>query len=261
MAPFGYLAFAIWAILPTRHPERRARTFQTVHKRAFGMLHDYLRVLGLLDSDPRAVTGTLPDEPCVLVANHITYTDVTLTMASVGPCTTIVTPRIYNMRMVRPFLRASGYFPGSSGGPEELARVIHDATDRLHAGHHVLFFPEGTRAPEGAMGRFGRLAFEVAIQAGAPIVPIAIEADPVWLSKEHPISSPPDGTPNLRLHILDAIRASDQPNADFPACSRQLRTIVEDLIRARLGLDAPSSPGLSGATHHTTTRTQGAHVL
>jgi putative phosphoserine phosphatase/1-acylglycerol-3-phosphate O-acyltransferase len=57
-------------------------------------------------------------------------------------------------------------------GDPQLA--LKPAVDALRAGRSVVIAPEGTRSPDGKLGRFKLGAFHLARQVGVPIVPIVI---------------------------------------------------------------------------------------
>jgi 1-acyl-sn-glycerol-3-phosphate acyltransferase len=53
-------------------------------------------------------------------------------------------------------------------------RSIERAKERIQGGDSVLLFPEGTRTRDGKMLPFKKGGFHLAIDAGAPIVPVAL---------------------------------------------------------------------------------------
>ena len=234
LAPFGYLAFAIYTLLPTRDPDARARRLQRVMGFAFGRMHDFLRWGRLVDFDPRKVDGRVPDEPCVLVANHPTLTDVSAIIASIGEVATAVKPSVYRSFMAHPLLAASAQFEGV--GAAGVSRVIDDAIDRLSRGFRVLVFPEGTRSPARGLGPFARVPFEVACRARVPVVPIAIFADPPWLTKQRGFWDPPPSLPRLRVRVLTPVYPKD-----YAFSSRTLRSVVDAQLRSELEIE-PESP-------------------
>lgn len=246
LAPFGYAAFALWCLLPTKTPERRARMLQAIMRRAFTFMHDSLRRLGLLEFDPRKViVPPLGGRACVLVANHPSLCDVTSIMSVMPNVTTAITPRRFRARSLKPLLQGALFFEGMEDyftpGP-----VIDAAVDRLSRGFHVVLFPEGTRSPEGKLGPFGRTAFEIACRADAPVVPIVIEVSPPWLSKEHGIFSPPWPRPTMRLTVLPPVFPADCGHA-----SRALSAVVCAAIRRGLKLAPGSAVDVphDGASH------------
>jgi 1-acyl-sn-glycerol-3-phosphate acyltransferase len=229
-SPFGYGAFALLRLLPTRNQTRRARRLQGVLRRAFTILHDWLRVWSLLDFDPRRSAGQLPDGPAVLVANHPAMSDITSAIACFRNVTTAVKPILFRRYWLRPLLEGARFFEGA-GDPLDAGSVIDAGVERIREGFHVLIFPEGTRSPEHGLHRFGRTAFEIACRANVPVVPIVIACDPVWLSKTRGIFSLPNDTPHLTLTALAPVLP-----ADHGFSSRRLRDVVEAHVRSRLGV-------------------------
>jgi 1-acyl-sn-glycerol-3-phosphate acyltransferase len=52
--------------------------------------------------------------------------------------------------------------------------TLETARRRIAEGASVLFFPEGTRSPDGTLGAFKRGAFRMALDLGLPILPMTI---------------------------------------------------------------------------------------
>ena len=48
------------------------------------------------------------------------------------------------------------------------------AAERIRDGRSVVLFPEGSRSLDGSLGPFKKGAFHLAVQAGVPVVPVAI---------------------------------------------------------------------------------------
>jgi 1-acyl-sn-glycerol-3-phosphate acyltransferase len=234
-APFGYGAFAVLRLLPTRDPTRRAKRLQAVMRFAFTVLHRWLRAWNLLDFDPTRAVGQLPEGPAVLVANHPGMSDVTSTMATFRDLTTAVKPALYRRAWLRPLLEGARFFE-SADDPLETGDVIAAGVERIREGFHVLMFPEGTRSPDAGLHRFGRAAFEIACRADVPVVPIVISCNPVWLSKSRGLFSPPERAPRLTLTALAPVFPRD-----FGFSSRKLRDVVEADVRSRLGVTCVQS--------------------
>mgnify|MGYP003336558435 CR=1 FL=1 len=58
--------------------------------------------------------------------------------------------------------------------PEQARKQINAALERLGNGIGILFFPEGTRSPDGNLLPFKKGAFRVAIEAQIPILPVTV---------------------------------------------------------------------------------------
>ena len=53
--------------------------------------------------------------------------------------------------------------------------MLAEARATLARGMSLMIFPEGTRSPDGELGRFKDGAFELAIASGAPILPVVVD--------------------------------------------------------------------------------------
>jgi 1-acyl-sn-glycerol-3-phosphate acyltransferase len=58
--------------------------------------------------------------------------------------------------------------------PKQAAQAITEALDRLGDGIGILFFPEGTRSPDGRLLPFKKGAFRTAIDQQLPLLPVTV---------------------------------------------------------------------------------------
>ena len=68
-----------------------------------------------------------------------------------------------------------GFIPINRRDREQAIRSLEKAADRIRSGTSVLVFPEGTRSRTGQLLPFKKGGFVMAIEAGAPIVPIVVK--------------------------------------------------------------------------------------
>jgi SAM-dependent methyltransferase len=67
-------------------------------------------------------------------------------------------------------VRLADYFPVSEGAEESVDKL----SDRINEGYSVVIFPEGTRSPDGSIGRFHKGAFYIAEKFKLPLQPLLI---------------------------------------------------------------------------------------
>jgi 1-acyl-sn-glycerol-3-phosphate acyltransferase len=234
-APLGYGVFGLWALVPSRDPDRRARRLQRIMTIAFRSMHALLRWLRILDFDPKHMDGKIPSTACVLVSNHPTLTDISALLAAEGNLVFPVKPALFRSFWARPLLDQAQHFAGSGPGVLDVGAFVDDAIDRLRRGYRLMIFPEGTRSPRQGMHPFGRSAFEIACRAGVPIIPLVITSTPRWLWKECSFLDPPDELTRLRIRVLPAVWPSAAGSS-----SRALRDIVYMQIESELRKASPS---------------------
>jgi glycerol-3-phosphate dehydrogenase (NAD(P)+) len=111
--------------------------------------------------------------PVIIAANHRSFLDpfVIGTMAR-RPLYYVAKKELFVKGWMAWILNALGAFPVDRGvGDDEM---IETAKAILARGDIVLIFPEGTRTRPGSLGKPKRGAGRLALETGAPVVPIAV---------------------------------------------------------------------------------------
>ena len=67
-----------------------------------------------------------------------------------------------------------------ASGREALRQVEEKGTAHLRAGRWVVVFPEGTRMAPGETGKYAQGGARLAVAAGAPVVPVALNSGSCW---------------------------------------------------------------------------------
>lgn len=161
----------------------------------------------------------IPTEgPLLLAANHRSFLDpfVLGTMLR-RPVYYVAKKELFANRLQAWFLNSLGAFPVDRGASDQ--EMLATARAILERGDVVLMFPEGTRIRSGALGTPKRGIGRLALESGAPIVPLAVL-----------------GTEDVRRGILirprkiviRAGRALTYPRVENP--SKQLAQAVTDRI-------------------------------
>jgi 1-acyl-sn-glycerol-3-phosphate acyltransferase len=125
-----------------------------------------------------------PKQSYVFVSNHRSYLDTATLFAFVG--------RRIGMISKKEVLKVPilGYGMGyvnvmaiDRSNRERAIKTMQAATERLRSGISFGVFAEGTRALPGEFLQFKKGAFYMAVQAGVPIVPVAIKNTDVLMGK------------------------------------------------------------------------------
>jgi 1-acyl-sn-glycerol-3-phosphate acyltransferase len=127
-----------------------------------------IEVSGLERLDPR--------RPAVFMPNHGSFIDGPLVMTLIpGVARVILKKPVLRIPIVGTAMRFVGFVPvdrkGAEGGKKSIARAAALLRGR---GYSYLIFPEGTRTLDGRLGPFRRGGFFLALETGAPVVPVTI---------------------------------------------------------------------------------------
>jgi 1-acyl-sn-glycerol-3-phosphate acyltransferase len=113
--------------------------------------------------------------PCIYMANHQSSVDIWALVRILPPPTRFVAKRSLLRIPVMGWAMAAGgfVFIDRTDRPRAI-RSLERAVERLRAGRPVVLFPEGTRSRDGRLQSFKKGPFHLALEAGVPIVPVAI---------------------------------------------------------------------------------------
>lgn len=165
-ATAGGLAIArALARVQRRPPDSAVRRTEALAD-IFGRLVDIHGILVVVE-------GRLPAPPSILCANHLSYLDplVIGTHAQVMP---ISKGEVADWPLLGAAGRAHGVLFVDRSDPMSCATVLRRALRALEDGASVLNFPEGTTTDGSHTLPFKRGIFGVALELGAPVVPVAL---------------------------------------------------------------------------------------
>lgn len=111
----------------------------------------------------------------VFCSNHLSYMDPPIILARLGNRFHFVAKKsLFAIPIFGWAMRAAGHIAIDRENPRAAARSVSQAADELRAGTSVIIFPEGGRSLDGELQPFLSGAFRLAIEAHAPVVPIAV---------------------------------------------------------------------------------------
>jgi len=172
--------------------------------------------------------------PYVIVANHQSFLDVFALCNIVHEWKWVAKDSLFRIPMFGWGLSLTGSIPLDRGDTASAlaveARCRHYLAERIS----VMMFPEGTRSPDGRLLPFKSLAFRLAVEAGVPVLPIAVSGSGAGMPKGGIWVRPT----TITLHILEPV-----PTEDLKAYEiRKVRDGVREHIARALDLAGPGAP-------------------
>ena len=111
---------------------------------------------------------------------------------------------------------------------ESAFRTTKAATDRLRSGVSFGVFAEGTRARPGQLLPFKKGGFYMAVQAGAPVVPVAIKHTDELMGKGTGVARP--GT--MEMVVLPPIETAGLRDEDVKRLAERTRAAIAEELGA-----------------------------
>jgi 1-acyl-sn-glycerol-3-phosphate acyltransferase len=172
-----------------------------------------------------------PRRGYVVMANHCSYFDVLALLAVLPGQYRIVAKRsLFLIPIFGWALRANGFIPVDRHDRSRAREIWAAAGDRLSRGASVLFYPEGTRSPDGCVRAFQRGAFLVAMHNGAPILPVGVHgAWPIMPRERFSVQSG-----RIRVRIGEPVETAGRSVRGKTELIEQVRREVARLAEADL---------------------------
>jgi len=164
----------------------------------------------------------------IFLANHQSYFDIPVLSHGIGRHLSFVAKKeLFAIPFFGWGMSAVGHVKIDRANPRKARQSIAEAIEILKRKNiSLVLFPEGTRSPTGKLSLFKRASLTVALEAGVPIVPVAICGS--WkINKKNSLHIVP-GT--VKLIITEPIPAAIAQNMD----KTQLTENVRDSIAAAL---------------------------
>ena len=149
------------------------------------------------------VVGRFPGRgPYVVVANHQSMLDVPLLSRLPREMKWMAKESLFRVPWVGWMFALAGDIPVRRGDKESGQRAIRRAKKYLESGVSVMVFPEGTRTSTGELGPFRSGAFRLAVEAGVPVLPVAVSGTAAGMPRGNPWVRPCRGTARVLEPVL-----------------------------------------------------------
>ncbi len=117
----------------------------------------------------------LPDGPLIFASNHESALDIWVLFKLLPrPFRFVAKAELFRIPIFGWYLRIGGHIPVDRGHHASAVQSLRRAGEAVRAGTSLVVFPEGTRSKDGRILPFKKGPFVVAMEAGVPVVPVAI---------------------------------------------------------------------------------------
>ena len=170
--------------------------------------------------------------PAILASNHLSVVDsIFLPLMVERPVTFAAkseyfTGTRWRDKVVGAYLRSTNQLSTDRAGARAAQAMLDAALDLLNGGQLFGIYPEGTRSPDGKLYR-GRTGIGyLALNSGAPVIPVAMIGTERILPPGHRIPRPG----KIEIRIGEPI-TFDQFRGQ-PAGARQRRAVTDEVVQA-----------------------------
>lgn len=170
-----------------------------------------------------------PQQTYLFIANHRSYLDTATLFYYLG--------RRIGLLAKKELLKVPilGYGMGyvnimaiDRSNRERALETVRAATERIRSGVSFGVFAEGTRARPGQLLPFKKGAFYMAIEAGVPIVPVAIKNTDVLMGKGTGTAR----TGTIEMVLLPPIETRELTDEDVKQLAGETRARIEEELKA-----------------------------
>jgi 1-acyl-sn-glycerol-3-phosphate acyltransferase len=155
-----------------------------------------------IEGREKAMKGTI----YVIISNHQSVLDILLVNCLRYKFKWISKIENFNVPVIGWYLKMAQYIVVDRGNEESKIEMLEKSYNCLKKGISILMFPEGTRSLNNEIGFFKRGAFQLALQAGVPILPVLIDGTGGILPKHGLVFG---SGHQIRIKVLDQVNPAD----------------------------------------------------
>jgi 1-acyl-sn-glycerol-3-phosphate acyltransferase len=162
-----------------------------------------------------------PSQHYIFLSNHVSNLDPPVLLPLIpGRLSAFLKRSLMNIPLLGYGMRRADFIPvDRDGRADSAAASVEIAARVLASGIHIVSFVEGTRSPNGRLQPFKKGPFYLAMETGAPVIPVSIYGTETMMRKGSLKVLP--GTPHVHFHatihprnyadreaLMEAVRAA-----------------------------------------------------
>ena len=179
-------------------------------------------------------SGTMPQnprQPYVVVSNHESFADILLISHLPWEMKWLSKAELFRIPIMGWMMWLAGDIPVKRGFGPSAVEAMERCRKALRQRVSVMIFPEGTRSKTAELLPFKDGAFRLAVEAGVPILPLALSGTGTALPKH----GWRIGQSAAHLRVLEPVDTAGLTLADVPALKARVRDLI---VRTRDSLAA-----------------------
>jgi 1-acyl-sn-glycerol-3-phosphate acyltransferase len=163
----------------------------------------------------------------VFVSNHLSYMDTPVILSNLPEFRFIAKSGLFKIPFLGTHLTTAGHIPVPRGDARAAVKTMTSAAQIIRERHiSILIFPEGGRSADGVLASFQEGAAYIAIRAGVPLVPIALNGTREVL----PYGSGHVRSGSVTMRIGDPIPTDQLQLRDRGQVTDQLRERISSML-------------------------------
>lgn len=168
-----------------------------------------------------------PNLPYIFVSNHQNALDIlALSAALPYPFGFLAKAELERVPFLGFAIRNSASVLIDRSDPRRSLQSIKEAGERIRGGNSVLVFAEGSRSYTSTVGPFKKGAFVLAIEAGVPLVPVALVDAYKLLDERRKLVRPGE----IQIRIGAPIELEGLKRKDIPRVMDEAKSAIETLV-------------------------------
>lgn len=174
--------------------------------------------------------------PHIFVANHMSLFDIPALGSFLPRAKFVAKAELFRIPLFGAAMRSVGMVPIQRANRKAAFGAYDEASRRIRDGNSVIVFPEGSRGDEYPLRPFKKGPFVLAIDAGAPIVPVLIYGAREVVRRGSILVHPT----KVHVHLLEPVAVDGFDYEDRDALAEKVRSRIAQALESLYGIESPS---------------------
>lgn len=170
-----------------------------------------------------------PKRSYVVVSNHQSLADIPVLCHLPWEMKWLAKAELFRLPLVGWMMRLAADIPVERGRRAKAADALRRASRALASGCSIMVFPEGTRSPDGRVAPFSDGAFHLALRAGVPVLPVAVDGSGRCLRRGSWLFGPPA---DISVRVFPPVETHDRDPRDVASLREDVHRTISHQVAA-----------------------------